>query len=341
MIDFRFPFMLYVYIPLTILWFIWIWRGRKQKILSETDSRLRSRLFNQMDLNRLKWKQRFLLLSMVMLVFAASGPQIGTRLAPLDRKGVDLVFSIDVSTSMNAEDVKPSRLEKAKFEISQMIRQLKGDRVALIVFAGSSHMYLPLTTDYEAARLFLDKIDTQMIPTQGTALSSALQTGLSAFTEDDSKYKVLVLVTDGEDHEGQAIDLAKQAASRGMIIHTVGVGTASGSLIPVVDKQGIRDYKRDGSGKLITSVINEAILNDIANAGNGTYVKFDNKPANFRGIMTAIDSMEKRTLKSHIYSEYEDWYQSFAILSMGLMVVGMLIPTRSKGDDTWRGRFVQ
>mgnify|MGYP000111493051 FL=1 len=341
MIDFRFPFMLYVYIPLTILWFIWIWRGRKQKILSETDSRLRSRLFNQMDLNRLKWKQRFLLLSMVMLVFAASGPQIGTRLAPLDRKGVDLVFSIDVSTSMNAEDVKPSRLEKAKFEISQMIRQLKGDRVALIVFAGSSHMYLPLTTDYEAARLFLDKIDTQMIPTQGTALSSALQTGLSAFTEDDSKYKVLVLVTDGEDHEGQAIDLAKQAASRGMIIHTVGVGTASGSLIPVIDKQGIRDYKRDGSGKLITSVINEAILNDIANAGNGTYVKFDNKPANFRGIMTAIDSMEKRTLKSHIYSEYEDRYQSFAILSMGLMVVGMLIPTRSKGDDTWRGRFVQ
>jgi len=341
MIDFRFPFMLYVYIPLTILWFIWIWRGRKQKILSETDSRLRSRLFSQMDLNRLKWKQRFLLLSMVMLVFAASGPQIGTRLAPLDRKGVDLVFSIDVSTSMNAEDVKPSRLEKAKFEISQMIRQLKGDRVALIVFAGSSHMYLPLTTDYEAARLFLDKIDTQMIPTQGTALSSALQTGLSAFTEDDSKYKVVVLVTDGEDHEGQAIDLAKQAASRGMIIHTVGVGTASGSLIPVVDKQGIRDYKRDGSGKLITSVINEAILNDIANAGNGTYVKFDNKPANFRGIMTAIDSMEKRTLKSHIYSEYEDRYQSFAILSMGLMVVGMLIPTRSKGDDTWRGRFVQ
>jgi len=340
MIDFRFPFILYVYIPMAMLWALWIWRGRKQVILSETDSRLRARLLNQMDLNRLKWKQRFLFLSMVTLVFAASGPQIGTRLAPLDRKGVDLVFAIDVSTSMNAEDVKPSRLEKAKFEISQMIRQLKGDRVALIVFAGSSHMYLPLTTDYEAARLFLDKIDTQMISTQGTALSSSIQTGLSAFTEDDSKYKVLVLVTDGEDHEGQAIDLAGQAANRGMIIHTVGVGTASGSLIPIVDKQGIRDYKRDGSGKLITSIINEAILQDIADAGNGTYVKFDNKPANFRGIITAIDSMEKRTLKSHIYSEYEDRYQSFAILSMGLMVVGMLIPTRAKQNDTWRGRFV-
>ena len=141
-----------------------------------------------------------------------------------------------------------------------MIQQLKGDRVAIIVFAGSSHMYLPLTIDYEAARLFLDQIDTKMIPTQGTALSMALETGLSAFTEDDSKYKVLVLVTDGEDHEGKAIELAGQAAKRGMIVHAVGVGTSNGSLIPIIDKQGIRDYKRDAEGKLITSLLNEKIL---------------------------------------------------------------------------------
>ena len=234
---------------------------------------------------------------------------------------------------MNAEDVKPSRLEKAKFEISQMIRQLKGDRISLIVFAGSSHMYLPLTTDYEAARLFLDQIDTNMIPTQGTALSSALQTGLSAFTEDESKYKVLVLVTDGEDHEGQAIDLASKASDRGMIIHTVGVGTESGSLIPVIGKNGIRDYKRDNTGRLVTSILNENILNEIANAGNGTYVRFDNKPANFRSIMNAIDSMEKRSLKSHIYSEYEDRFQSFAFISMGFMIAGMLFPTRKNKNN--------
>jgi Ca-activated chloride channel family protein len=262
-------------------------------------------------------------------------------LAPLERKGVDLVFAIDVSTSMNAEDVKPNRLEKSKFEISQMIRQLKGDRVALIVFAGSSHLYLPLTTDYEAARLFLDEIDTNMIPTQGTALSAALQTGLSAYTEDDSKYKVLVLVTDGEDHEGQSIDLAREASKRGMIVHTVGVGTESGSLIPVNDAQGIRDYKRDGDGKLITSILDESILRDIADAGNGTYVRFDNKPANFRAIINAIDSMEKRTLKSNVYSEYEDRYQSFAILSVSLMLAGILMPTRNKKQEEWRGRFVQ
>ncbi|MGY8781092.1 MAG: VWA domain-containing protein [Fidelibacterota bacterium] len=341
MIDFRFSLVLYSYIPLSLLWVFWIYKGRKQKILSDTDFHLRNRLLIKIDTNRIKWKERFLLLSTVVLVFAASGPQIGIRLAPIDRKGVDLVFAIDVSTSMNAEDVKPNRLEKSKFEISQMIRQLKGDRVALIVFAGSSHLYLPLTTDYEAARLFLDEIDTKMISTQGTALSAALQTGLSAFTDDDSKYKVLVLVTDGEDHEGEAVELASQAAKQGMVIHSVGVGTQSGSLIPLKDKKGIRRYKRDGGGKLITSILNENILRDIANAGNGTFVRFDNKPANFRAIMTAIDSMEKRTLKSHVYSEYEDRYQSFAILSIGLMIAGIMMPTRNKEEEEWQGRFVK
>ena len=333
MIEFRYPLILFFYAPALIIWLYWIINSRNKMLLSTVDKSLRERLLIKIDKKRLLQKDRFLYLSMLILIFSASGPQIGTRLAPLDRKGIDLVFAVDVSTSMNAEDVKPSRLEKAKFEISQMIRQLKGDRISLIVFAGSSHMYLPLTTDYEAARLFLDQIDTNMIPTQGTALSSALQTGLSAFTEDESKYKVLVLVTDGEDHEGQAIDLASKASDRGMIIHTVGVGTESGSLIPFIDKNGIREYKRDNTGRLVTSILNENILNEIANAGNGTYVRFDNKPANFRSIMNAIDSMEKRSLKSHIYSEYEDRFQSFAFISMGLMIVGMLLPTRKNNNN--------
>lgn len=333
MIEFRYPLILFFYAPALIIWLYWIINSRNKMLLSNVDKTLRERLLIKIDKKRLLQKDRFLYISMLILIFSASGPQIGTRLAPLDRKGIDLVFAIDVSTSMNSEDVKPSRLEKAKFEISQMIRQLKGDRISLIVFAGSSHMYLPLTTDYEAARLFLDQIDTNMIPTQGTALSSALQTGLSAFTEDESKYKVLVLVTDGEDHEGQAIDLASKASDRGMVIHTVGVGTESGSLIPVIGQNGIREYKRDNTGRLVTSILNENILNEVANAGNGTYVRFDNKPANFRSIMNAIDSMEKRSLKSHIYSEYEDRFQSFAFISMGLMIAGMLLPTRKNKNN--------
>ena len=328
LIEFRFPYILFLYIPFFLILFIDIVRAKKIKILSNTPENIKKVLFEKIDLKKAKIKQNLILLSISILIFAASGPQIGVRLAPIDRKGLDLVFCIDVSSSMRGTDIKPTRLDKSKFEVSQMIQNLKGDRVAIIVFAGSSHLYLPLTTDYEAAHLFLDQIDTNMIPTQGTALSSAIQTGLSAFSEDDSKYKVLILITDGEDHEGEAISLAKQASKRGMIIHTIGVGTIAGSLIPNINNSGITEYKKDNSGKLVTSQLNEKILEEIAEAGRGAFIRFNNKPANYKNILNQIDSMEKRTVKSHVYSEFEEQYQKFGILSLCLMIVSMLISTR-------------
>jgi len=328
LIEFRFPYILFLYIPFFLILFIDIVRAKKIKILSNTPENIKKVLFEKIDLKKAKIKQNLILLSISILIFAASGPQIGIRLAPIDRKGLDLVFCIDVSSSMRGTDIKPTRLDKSKFEVSQMIQNLKGDRVAIIVFAGSSHLYLPLTTDYEAAHLFLDQIDTNMIPTQGTALSSAIQTGLSAFSEDDSKYKVLILITDGEDHEGEAISLAKQASKRGMIINTIGVGTIAGSLIPNINNSGITEYKKDNSGKLVTSQLNEKILEEIAEAGRGAFIRFNNKPANYKNILNQIDSMEKRTVKSHVYSEFEEQYQKFGILSLCLMIVSMLISTR-------------
>ena len=328
LIEFRFPYILFLYIPFFLILFIDIVRSKKIKILTNTPENIKKVLFEKIDLKKAKIKQNLILLSISILIFAASGPQIGIRLAPVDRKGLDLVFCIDVSSSMRGTDIKPTRLDKSKFEVSQMIQNLKGDRVAIIVFAGSSHLYLPLTTDYEAAHLFLDQIDTNMIPTQGTALSSAIETGLSAFSEDDSKYKVLILITDGEDHEGEAISLARQASKRGMIIHTIGVGTIAGSLIPNINSSGITEYKKDSSGKLVTSQLNEKILEEIAEAGRGAFIRFNNKPANYKNILNQIDSMEKRTVKSHVYSEFEEQYQKFGILSLCLMITSMLISTR-------------
>ncbi len=339
MIEFRFPLVLFLYLPLVILWVLG--RIKKTKLLPDTVPELKMRLLSGYDSIKVVWKHRLFFFGMIVLIFAASGPQIGTRLAPLERKGVDLVFAIDVSSSMEAEDVKPTRLEKAKFEISQIIRQLKGDRVAFIVFAGSSHLYLPLTTDYEAAHLFLDAIDTKMIPTQGTALSTALNTGISAFSDESKKFKVLVLVTDGEDHEGKAVGITRDVAKHGFVVHTVGVGTRAGSLIPVISDDGSRDYKRDSGGKLVTSVLNEDILIEIAQAGNGVYVQFDNKPANFIEITSAIDRMEKKTLQAHMFSEYEDRYQIFSLISLVLFTLSILIPTQKKGEENWRGRFVK
>ena len=326
MIDFRFPIVLSFYALLAVFWVIWIIRKQYSDLIwDETEPLVKENLFRRLDLNRWAWKHRLTFSGFIFLIFAASGPQIGTRVAPVERKGIDLVFALDVSESMNAQDVKPSRLEKAKFEISQMINQLKGDRVGLIVFAGSSHLYLPLTSDYEAAQLFLDAIDTKMIPTQGTDLSTALRTAISAFNEESEKYKVMVLVTDGEDHEGAAVELVSKAYKLGIIAHVVGVGTLKGSLIPINDKSS---YKRDKKGILITSKLNEAMLTELADAGGGIYSRFNNREAKYKEIMQAVDNMEKRSIQTHIYSEFEDRYQSFAMVSLLLLIAGMVLPTR-------------
>ena len=329
MIDFRFPIVLSFYAFLALVWVLWIIRKQYNDLIwDETEPLLKENLFRRLDLNRWVWKHRLTFSGLILLIFAASGPQIGTRVAPVERKGIDLVFALDVSESMNAQDVKPSRLEKAKFEISQMINQLQGDRVGLIVFAGSSHLYLPLTSDYEAAQLFLDAIETKMIPSQGTDLSTALRTAISAFNEENEKYKVMVLVTDGEDHEGAAVELVAKASESGIIAHSVGVGTLKGSLIPINDKTGNSSYKRDKKGILITSKLNEIMLTELADAGGGIYSRFNNREAKYREIMQAIDSMEKRSIQTHIYSEFEDRYQSFAMVSLLLLISGMVLPTR-------------
>ena len=329
--DIRYPIVFIFLVFLGIILFLGKKRNSITSMLNIQSDQLKNRLFGNVDFNKTNWKKRCRIAGLLFLIISASGIQIGTKVKPVERKGVDLVFAVDVSISMNAEDVKPSRLEKAKFEISQIIRQLKGDRVGIIVFAGASHLYLPLTSDYEAAILFLDEIDTEMIPTQGTAISSALNTGLSAFSQEGEKFKVLILITDGEDHEGKAIAIAEKSAKTGIIIHAVGVGSVSGSLIPIQDKKtGNTSYKKDRRGKLITSTLNEAILQDIARAGNGIYVRFDNSAAHYKLITDSINQMEKKTISTHEFSEYEDQYQLFGVMALSMFLVAFFIPTKKQ-----------
>ena len=329
--DVRYPVVFIFLIVLGIILFLGKKRNSITSMLNIQSDQLKDRLYGNIDFNKTNWKKRCRLAGLLFLIISASGIQIGTKVKPVERKGVDLIFAVDVSISMNAEDVKPSRLKKAKFEISQIIRQLQGDRVGIIVFAGASHLYLPLTSDYEAAILFLDEIDTEMIPTQGTAISSALNTGLSAFSDESEKFKVLILITDGEDHEGKAIAIAEKAAQTGIIIHTVGVGSVSGSLIPVLDKKtGDTSYKKDRRGKLITSTLNEGILQDISRAGNGIYVRFDNRAAHYKMITDSINQMEKKSISTHEFSEYEDQYQLFGVMALSMFLAAFFIPTKKQ-----------
>ena len=330
MIAFRFPYILFFFLIFLLLLIIWV-KGERthNKVWIKMTPDLKEKLFSRLDINLKYWKNQLTIIGLLFLIFSAAGPQIGTRVAPIERKGVDLVFAVDVSESMNAEDIKPSRLEKAKFEISQIINQLKGDRIGIIVFAGSSHLYLPLTSDYEASQLFLDALDTKMIPNQGTDLSTALKTAMNVFNNEDDKFKVMVLVTDGEDHEGEAIELASTALNNGIITHAVGVGTVKGSLIPI-NNGSSNNYKRNKNGTLITSKLNENTLIELASAGGGIYSRFNNRDSKYKEIMSAIDNMEKRSIETHIYSEYEDRYQFFATISFLLLTAGLIMPTRKK-----------
>ena len=328
--DWRYPYILILLAIFVFIWFIWRIRTRKSKSNKQF---LNDRLMNRVDTKKQLWKRRFRVYSLLFLILAAAGPLIGTRIKPIERKGVDLIFAVDVSVSMNAEDVKPTRLEKAKFEISQVIQKLKGDRVGIIVFAGMAHYFLPLTTDYDAARLFLDAIETDMIKTQGTALSSALNTSISVFPDESEKFKVLVLVTDGEDHEGEAVAIAEKSAKTGIVIHTLGVGSANGSLIPIGKNGQVEEYKRDKKGQLITTVMNETMLREIAEAGNGEFVRIDNSTNSSKKLLEAIDRMEKKTFSTQEYSEYEDRYQIFAIFSLIFAVIAFVIPTNRKLKD--------
>ncbi len=328
--EFRYPLVLLIIAFQIILFFIIniIDKNEEKKLFPIAVDSVKNSILSGLDKNKIKWKNRFVFFGLILLSIAASGPKIGTKFRPIERKGIDIVIALDTSSSMDAEDVKPSRLAKAKFELNNLIRKLKGDRVAIIIFAGTSHLYLPLTTDYETALLFLNDIDTDIIPTQGTALSRAIKTGITAFTDEKDKHKIMLLVSDGEDHEGEAINLASMSKQNGLKIYTVGVGSELGGLIPERKESGkMIEYKRSSDGKLITSKINNSILKEISNAGGGTFFWFDNNRDTHLQIINTIDQMDKKTISSHEYYEYEDQYQIFLFFSFIFLFLGFGYPT--------------
>jgi len=328
--DFRHKWVVFL-LFLSILIFVYSEFKTKKSffIFPLKSSRINDIISKNINFKFIIWKRNIFFIAIMFLCIAASGPKIGTLTKPINRRGVDLVIALDTSISMNSDDVSPSRLEKAKFELGKLIKKLKGDRVAIIVFAGTSHIYLPLTTDYEAALLFLDEIDTKMIPSQGTSISSAINTAITAYQDDPEKFKVILLVSDGEDHEGEAIQISENSAKAGMIVNTVGVGSLNGGLVPLeMEKTSDISYKRNIDGKLITSIPNRQILKDISDVGNGRAFWFSNNGDSYISILDAIDNLEKKVISTHKFVEYEDRYQIFSIISLFFFLVHIVLPTK-------------
>ena len=318
-------------LPLIFFFIKELYVDKKENIFKNAADNIKKQNYSRVNHSKNRLKYILFIAGSFCLILSISGPQFGTKVRKVERQGVDLVIAFDTSISMDAQDVKPSRIDKAKFEISKLIQGLKGDRVSMIVFAGTSHLYLPLTTDYEAALLFLEAIDTKMIPNQGTSISSAMKKAIELVSKDEDKFKVVLIVTDGEDHEGDAVELSEQALELGIEVHTIGVGSNVGSLIPIMSKDKVQiEYKRDKSGKLITSVLNKNILKEIANAGNGKFFHFSNNGQNYMDVNKAIDSMQKKEINSHEYSEFEERFQPLAFISLIFFTTSFVMPTRIK-----------
>ena len=344
MVRYTHPEMFYLFIPLTLVLIWYAYQGKKLRVGLETlgTASIKKFLFNRVKYSRIRLRSRLIILGIIFILLASVGPQIGMKLTELTREGVDIFILLDTSTSMNAMDVKPSRIEKAKYELGRLLKKLEGDRAGLIAFAGSAHLHCPLTEDYSASRLFLNMMDTDLITTQGTDLAAAIQLALDHVETDDEKFKVFVLVSDGEDHQGEAITLAKQAQELGIIIHTMGVGTSAGGPIPIFDNSGNRvEFKKNRIGQVVTSTLNETTLDEIARITGGIYIRVENQVNAIAPLLKEIDKMEKKELKSHVFSQYEDRYQVFLIIGLILFLAEFLIPTRTKREMVWEGRFTR
>ena len=344
MVRYTHPEMFYLFIPLTLVLIWYAYQGRKLRMNLESlgTASVKRFLLNRVKHTGIRLRSQLIILGIIFILLASVGPQIGMKLTELTRKGIDIFILVDTSTSMNAVDVKPSRMEKAKYELGRLLNNLEGDRAGLIAFAGSAHLHCPLTEDYSASRLFLNMMDTDLITTQGTDLAAAIQLALDHVEEDDEKFKVFVLVSDGEDHQGEVITLAEQARDLGIIIHTLGVGTPAGGPIPIYDDNGNRiDFKKNHIGQVVTSTLNDSTLDEIARITGGIYIRVENQVNAITPLLQEIDQMEKRELKSHVFSQYEDRYQVFLIIGFLLFLAEFVIPTRTKNEMVWEGRFTR
>lgn len=253
-------------------------------------------------------------------------PQIGAKLSEHEARGAEIMICLDVSNSMLAEDYSPNRLDRAKLAISRIVDRLQDDRIGLIVFAGSSFVQLPITTDYVSAKMFLNTIDTQSVPIQGTAMGDAILTALKSFSAQSEKSRAMILITDGENHEDDAVDAARQAAEMGVKVYTIGVGSAQGQPIPMDG-----DLLKDREGNIVVTRLDESTLQQVAQAGGGAYVHAGNEEFGLNPIIDDIRKMEDEEFSSVVFEEFDEQYMYFFAIAFALLVLEMLI-----GDRKWK-----
>lgn len=325
MFRFAHPALLYllVFIPLLIVFYA-VMRTRKKKAIAEFGNpELLAPLMPLLSFRRGAWKFVLMLLALLFVIVGAAGPQFGSKLQQVKKKGIELMIVLDVSNSMMAQDIKPSRLEKAKLAISRMIEKLSDDKVGMIVFAGDAYVQLPITTDYSSARLFLSGINTDIVPVQGTAIGAAIDAAVRSFTPETETSKAIIVITDGENHQDDAVAAAKAARAKGIYVYTIGMGLEQGAPIPQKGSPG--QFMKDGSGNVIVSKLDEATLREVAKAGEGLYVRASNTDVGLNTLLDEINQLEKTLLEEKIYSDYAEKYQYFLLVGLFFLFMDFMI----------------
>jgi len=314
---------LLIILPFLIAGFIYMNIRKKKDVEKIGKLSTIKQLMPELSLKRSYLKFWLTFAIIVIGIIVAARPQFGTKVEKVERKGIELVIAIDVSQSMLARDVKPDRLSRAKQILTRIIDERKNDKVAIIVFAGEAYVQLPMTADNQSAKLFLETIDTNLVPVQGTVIGSAINIGMNSFTSEKDIDKAMIIITDGENHEGNAVEMATEAANRGIQVNVVGIGSLEGVPVPVSEYSN--DVKKDSEGKVVISKLNEQMCNEIAAAGQGLYVRADNSNNALKSLQAELEKLQKKNYEGVAYSEYDEKYQIFAWAMLILLLVEVCI----------------
>ncbi|WP_185782157.1 vWA domain-containing protein [Croceivirga lutea] len=304
-------------VPILVLLFLMlqVWKRAKQKEFAN------AALLKKLAPNKSKFKSSLKLLIFLLgisfLIIALANPKIGTKLETVKREGVDIVFAVDVSKSMLAEDIAPNRIEKSKRIVSEIINQLASDRIGIIAYAGQAYPQLPITTDYGAAKMFLQSMNTDMLSSQGTAINAAIDLATTYFDDQEQTNRVLFIVSDGEDHsEGSTLEAVDKAVENGIRVYTIGVGRTKGAPIPIKRNGVVESLKKDSQGEVVITRLNEQVLVDIADEGNGNYINGADTESAVEFIKEELAQMDKKEFEAKQFAEYKDQFQWF--LGLGL-----------------------
>lgn len=312
----------------TYFWLLWIipllavvrigvlWQRRKrlQKI---GDAALLKQLMPDVSKARREWKFGLLMAAIALMVVMLARPQMGSKVSNDKRNGIETIIAIDISNSMLARDVVPSRLDKSKMLVENLVDNFTNDKIGLVVFAGDAFVQLPITSDYVSAKMFLQSIAPSLITTQGTDVARAITLASNSFTQQQGVGRAIILITDGEDHEGGAEEAAKQARKKGINVFILGIGSTKCAPIPV----GNGDYLKDASGNVVMTALNEQMCRSVAQAGSGTYIHVDNTSDAQEKLNSELSKLQKGETQSVVYSEYAEQFQAFAILVLILLIV--------------------